>query len=243
MRLPILLAALTFATLAAAHADDRVDACVVASAAVGAPVNPSQAGVSDNSISFAVSNLINQAVGITCVFDPAAKVPTLTKFYWRFSPNGAGDIAVAPINAILALRFPAAGPDPRVAMLQAMSDHNDADLAFTCAAWANVDDGRSIDREEIERLTMLGYDLSLKAAAPNKSPAMLAEQSKDRALYERAPLDFWVGAQWVQVNDAVNRGLEHDVPYANQGNDAWQAARAANASAKYQQQDCAKLGL
>jgi hypothetical protein len=95
---------------------------------------------------------------------------------------------------------------------------------------------------EIKRLTLYGYDVALEYAAINKLPETIEQDEKNRGLYERAPLDFWVGVDWMQVNEAVNRGLDHDVPHQGQPYEEWLTLRAKNASANFLKQDCANVG-
>jgi hypothetical protein len=121
---------------------------------------------------------------------------------------------------------------------EAYAAQQDANVAFQCAAWANVDDGRSIEKSEVERLAAYGYDLALKAFTDQ------IENPNDNysAMFKRAPADFWVGSLWTQANFAVNRGLEFNVPVADHPFAELQVLRAANASANFAQQGCASFG-
>ncbi|MDB5587967.1 MAG: hypothetical protein JWP26_2937 [Devosia sp.] len=242
MRLPSLIVIFGLLAMAPVAADDHVDACALAAAAFGAAINPAAAVQRDKTISFEVPPNVNQATGITCVFAEGDGVPQLAELYWRFGANDTGAIDVAPINAVLAARFSQPDAADAVQALSTYDANNQAELAFTCAAWANVDDGRSIALSEIERLTLYGYDLGLAAAAIFKLPETIAGEAKLAGLYQRAPLDFWVGTQWVQANEAVNRGLDANVPQANQPYEEWLKARAVNASANFAAQGCAALG-
>jgi hypothetical protein len=108
MRLFLVLSPLSFAAIAAGApvlANESIDACALAAMAMGAGVKVDEAVQHSNQVSFAVPQMVNQAIGVGCVFDASVEGVQLSRLFWEFPDGRVADIDVEPINAILSARF------------------------------------------------------------------------------------------------------------------------------------------